>query len=171
MCLVLVYFGKIVNKCPALVDPSHSTSGSLLVHMGHIDGHMRCPIIQFFIKIEFRKTCGHIDGRKKVTSKDPFLVYARRSESNYWQKYFPFLFCTSGKHRASQTFDKNHLSFICETKQIKERFLSTVTIGDHPKTYSYISVYLEIFYHLPNISVKQMQTHSYRLNLSDFVDI
>ena len=31
------------------------TSSSLLVHLGPIDGHMRCPIIQFFKKIEFRK--------------------------------------------------------------------------------------------------------------------
>ena len=41
--------------------------------------------------------------------------------------------------------------------------------GPSLKRVAIISVYLEIFYHLPNISVKQMQTHSYRLNLSDFV--
>ena len=44
---------------------------------GSVNGHMRCPIIQFFKKIDFLKICGHTDGRKKVTSKDPFRVYAR----------------------------------------------------------------------------------------------
>ena len=47
---------------PALVDPSHSNSGSLPVHLGSIDGHMMCPIIQFFKKIEFRKICGRTYG-------------------------------------------------------------------------------------------------------------
>ena len=64
------------RKRPAHVDPSHSTSGSLLAHLGPIDGHMRCPIIQF-LKNEFRKICGRTDIRKKVTSKDPFREYAR----------------------------------------------------------------------------------------------
>ena len=31
------------------------TSGSLRVHLGPIDGHLRCPIIQFFKKINFAK--------------------------------------------------------------------------------------------------------------------
>ena len=31
------------------------TSGSLPVHLGPIDGHMRCPIIQFYKKMNFPK--------------------------------------------------------------------------------------------------------------------
>ena len=58
------------RKRPALVDPSHSTSGSLPVHLGPIDGHMRCPIIQFskkkmnFAKFADIHTYGHTDGEK-----------------------------------------------------------------------------------------------------------
>ena len=55
------------------VDPSHSTSYPLPVHLGTIDVHMRCPIIRFYKKLNFpkfadRHTDMHTD--KKVISKD-----------------------------------------------------------------------------------------------------
>ena len=58
-----------------LLVPFRVTSGSLPVHLGPINGHMRCPIIQFYKKMNFAKFAdGRTDGRteKKVTSKDPF---------------------------------------------------------------------------------------------------
>ena len=57
------------------------TSGSLPVHFRFtIDGHMRCPIIQFFKKINFAKfadihTYGHME--KKWLLKIPFAWFDR----------------------------------------------------------------------------------------------
>ena len=45
--------------CKSLAFHFRPIFGSLPVHLGSIDGHIMCPIIQFFKKIEFRKICGH----------------------------------------------------------------------------------------------------------------
>ena len=63
--------------CRSLAFHFRPTSGSFLVHLGSIDGHIMCPIIQFFKK--FRKICGHTYGHteRNVTSKDHFREYTR----------------------------------------------------------------------------------------------
>ena len=73
---------KLYGKCPLLIDPSHSTSGSLPVHLGPIDGHMRCPIIQFYKKWISQNL--RTDGRteKKWLLKIPF---AKRSGSKKYE--------------------------------------------------------------------------------------
>ena len=52
-----------------------SPSSPLPVHLGLIDGHMRCPINQFYKKNEFLKIRRQTYGQ--ITSKDPFHIYAR----------------------------------------------------------------------------------------------
>ena len=55
--LALIHFRSTSGPLPVHF---RSTSWSLpvQVHLGPIDGHMRCPIIKFYIKIEFRKILG-----------------------------------------------------------------------------------------------------------------
>ena len=62
--------------CRSLAFHFRPNSGSLPVHLGSIDGHMMCPIIQFFKKIEFRKICGHTDiHTDRYTRTISFYVY------------------------------------------------------------------------------------------------
>ena len=72
---------KVLRKYFSL----RSTSGPLPVHLGPLDGHMTRPIIQFYKKMNITK---FVDigtyGRKKVTPKDPFRVYARDLKKPQW---------------------------------------------------------------------------------------
>ena len=54
---VQIQVSEFYNK--KLEGWAHSTSGPLPVNLGLIDDYMRRPIIQFYIKIEFRKICRH----------------------------------------------------------------------------------------------------------------
>ena len=61
------------RKIPALVDPWYSTSGPLPIHLGPIDGHM----VSHNSILQKRLISQNLRTGKKVTSKDPFRVYAR----------------------------------------------------------------------------------------------
>ena len=123
------------------------------------------------IFLNFAKLADISTDGKKWHLKIPFLCMLAARNLITDKNIFPSYFVPQGNTELHKLLIKTIWASYAKQNKLRKGSCPQWPLGTIPKTYSYISVYLEIFYHLPNISVKQMQTHSYRLNLSDFVDI